>query len=452
MDAKNVRSRRWKQKPLKLEPLMRFPVLPFLLSFAAAALPVSAADKPRTLSLKEAHQIALQKHPKISVSELKALAAKQVVKQAGAAFLPNISGNAGAVDAANRNTRIVTNALTMSSVYDRASMGLNVTQLITDFGRSANLEQSARLKAGAEEQNIEATRAQILLQVDGAYVGALQARALVDVAQQTVKTRGLLRDQTSALAKNQLKSDLDASFAEVNYQDAVLLLSRSENDLQSSYATLAALMDDRQTTAYDLKEFSAPARVEAQVSGLIGNALRDRPDLRRLRLERDSAWKFARAERDLRMPTLSLQGGAGALPYAEKSLPERNYAAGGIVLNVPIFTGGLNTARRREAELRASAVDASLRDEETNVVRDVRIALLNLNNASERIGITAKLLEQAQKGQDLADARYQAGTTSMVELGQAQLNLTAAQINETNARYEYLIRRSLLDYQTGALR
>lgn len=428
---------------------MRLSVLLLILSLANVTL---AADKPHSLSLKQAHEIALQKHPKISVAELKSLAARQVVKEAHSAFLPNLSGNMGGVTTADANTRVISTGLSMSSVFDRASASLNVTQMITDFGRSAHLEQSAKLKAGAEEQNIEATRAQILLQVDGAYVGALQAQALVDVASQTVKTRGLLRDQITTLAKNQLKSDLDASFAEVNYQEAVLLLSRSENDLQSSYATLAALLDDRKTTSYQLVDHLTPAKVGASVSELIGQALRDRPDLRRLRLERDSAWKFARAERDLRLPTLSLQGAAGVLPYRDKALPDQNYAAAGIVLNFPIFSGGLNAARRQEAELRASAVDASLRDEETTVVRDVRLALLNLNNAQERTGITAKLLEQSQRSHDLADARYNAGTTSMVELGQAQLNLTAAQINETNARYEYLLRRSILDYQIGAMK
>ena len=431
---------------------MRSPV-PFVLLSLIIALPALRAEEGlRPLSLKQAHEIALQKHPKITVSELTALASKQVVDQAHSAFLPTLSGNAGAVTASQRNTRVVSTGLPVSSVYDRASASLIVSQMITDFGRSSNLEQSAKFKARAAEQNIQATREQILLQVDGAYMGALQAQALVDVAQQTVKTRQLLRDQIVTLAKNQLKSNLDASFAEVNYQEAVLLLSKSENDLASSFATLAALLDDRRTTSYRLTQHPAPDKLAVGVSQLIGIALRDRPDLRSARLEKEAAMKFARAQADLNRPTLSLQGTAGALPYHEKALTNSSYAAGGIVLNWPIFTGGLNIALRKEAELRAQAVVADLQDQETSVVRDVRIAWLNVINASERISITAKLLEQAQKSEDLAAALYQVGTTSMVELGQAQLSLTDAQINETNARYEYLIRRSILDYQTGALK
>ncbi|MDB6140910.1 MAG: Outer rane efflux protein [Verrucomicrobiaceae bacterium] len=427
---------------------MRLSVILFTLSLATLAM----ADKPRALSLKQAHEAALQKHPKITVSELKALAAKQVVKQAQSAFFPTIIGNLGAAVAADPNTRVVSGILPLSSVFDRASASVVVSQLITDFGRSAHLEQSAKLKAGAERENVEATRAQILLQVDGAYMSALQAQALVDVAQQTVKTRKLLRDQVVTLAKNQLKSDLDASFAEVNYQEALLLQSKSENDLQASFATLAALLDERQTTAYLLTDHPTTAKAAGNVSELISEAMNNRPDLKRLRLERDSAWKFAKAEGGLRNPTLSMQGTAGVLPYRDKALADQNYAAGGIALSIPIFTGGLYTARQKEAELRAQAADASLRDEETGVIRDVRIAWINLNNARERTAITAELLTQAGKSQDLADARYNAGTTSMVELGQAQLSFTSAQINETTARYEFLVRRSLLDYQIGNLR
>ena len=430
---------------------MRHSLLIFLTVCFIAPLNGVAAEKARSLSLKQAREIALQKHPKITVSELTALAAKQVVKQMHSAFLPTLTGSLGAVGTATANTRVVSGILPMSSVYDRGSAALIISQLITDFGRSRHLEQSAQLKAGAEEKNALATRAQILLQVDGAYVGALQSHALVEVAQQTLKTRQLLRDQIVTLAKNQLKSELDASFAEVNYQEALLLLSKSENDLQSAFATLAALLDDRETTVYEFTATPILSKITDDITGLISTALRDRPDLASLRLERDSAQKFAQAEAGLSNPTLSAQGTAGVLPYHDKAV-NQDYAAAGIVLNWPIFTGGLNTARHKEAELRVQALNAALQNEETNVVRDVRIALLNVTNAHERMGISSKLLEQARKTESLADARYNAGSTSMVELGQAQLNLTAAEINEANARYEYLARRSILEYQTGALK
>ena len=70
------------------------------------------------------------------------------------------------------------------------------------------------------------------------------------------------------------------------------------------------------------------------------------------------------------------------------------------------------------------------------MIRDVRIAWLNVNNALEQLHTTEQLLQHAAEAFELADARYQNGISSIVELSQAQLNLTSAQIANTNARYE----------------
>ena len=426
--------------------------LPFLcILLAGLAAIAGAAEKPRALTLKEAHEIAVRKNPKMTVAELKRLAADQSVRAAQSASLPSIVASMGAAAAADDNTRIVGGPLTVSSVLDRASASVLVSQLITDFGRTSHLTRSSKLKASAEERNVEATRALLLLQVDGAYFSALQARSLLEVAESTVKTRELLRDQIATLAKNQLKSELDASFAEVNLQEALLLISRARNDLQSSFASLAALLGQPETATFRLAGSPDPGVLPGSISALMSLAIQNRPDLQRLRLERDSAAEFAKAEAALSLPSLSAQGAAGVLPWRDESLRE-NYAAAGIVLSWPVFTGGLNTARRKEAELRAQAAGATVRDEENNALRDVRLAWLAASNARERESITGKLVTQAHKSLDLAQARYDAGGTSIVELSQAQLSLTSAEITHTNARYESLIRRSLLDYQTGTLR
>lgn len=421
------------------------------LVFAAAALIASAADEPKTLTLKEARDLALHKHPKITVAELQALIAKQATREARSGFLPSLSANLAAVGAVDDNTRIASANLPVSSVFDRASAAISLSQLVTDFGRTANLTESARLRARAGEQNVAATRAQIVLQVDAAYFGGLQAEAVFRVAQATVQTRQLLRDQVSALASNQLKSELDASFAEVGLQEAKLARLKAENEVQSSFATLAALLDSREMETSRLVDEPSPGPLAGNSSELIGLALAGRPELLRLRLERDSTMKFAKAERALRYPNISLQGAAGVIPYHDGDL-NHDYAAGGVIMNVPLFSGYLYDAREKAAALRAQAAEAALQEEENNVVRDVRIAWLNANNAYERVGVSAKLLEQARLSYTLADARYKVGTSAIVELGQAQLSLTSAELTLAAARYEYLIRRSILDFQTGQLR
>lgn len=420
--------------------------------FLFAALAANAADKTQTLSLRKARALVMQRHPRINAADLTVRAVEEIVKQNRAAYLPQVQGIAAAVitSESQGGIRASTDALQLAGVYDRASGALNVTQLITDFGRTTNLTASSRLRAEAEAQNAQTTRAQILLETDAACYAILQARSLLDVAAQTVETRRLLRDNTVSLQKNQLKSAIDVSFAEVNLKDAELLLSRTQNDLKSAHATLARLLLDPEGSEYHITSPMQPVALPSKTDGLIQMALNLRPELSKLRLERDAAQKFVKAENALSRPRLTLQGTAGTMPWRDRSL-DQNYAAAGVVLTWPLFTSGLNTARQNEADLRAQAAEQTLKDQKASITRDVQIAWLNATNALERLNITGQLREQSAQAYSLAEARYQAGSSSVVELSQAQLNLTAAEINQTTTRYEYLLRRSILDFQTGVM-
>ncbi len=88
---------------------------------------------------------------------------------------------------------------------------------------------------------------------------------------------------------------------------------------------------------------------------------------------------------------------------------------------------------------------------ENNVIRDVRIAWLNVNDALEQLKTTEELALNAMESFTLAQARYQSGLSSIVELSDSQLNLTSAQISEANARYNVLIQQANLNYQTGLI-
>ncbi|HKT72126.1 MAG TPA: TolC family protein [Steroidobacteraceae bacterium] len=411
----------------------------------------AAADQPQTLTLERAHELALRNHPNIAAADYRALAADELFKQARSGLLPQLSLYGSAVRAQSANTRILAGGINNPSVLNRAAVGVGFSQLITDFGRTSNLAASSRLQASAEDQNAQATREQVLLDVDRAYFAALEAQAVENVAQQTADTRQLLLDRVSVLAQNKLKSDLDVSFAHVALDDAKLLLQKAQNDYASSMASLSTALGLPQQQGYNLVERAAPAdALEADVSPLIDQALHERPELASLRDQRDAALRLARSLRDARLPTLSAVIDAGDAPSHDDRLPG-NYAAGGIQLSVPVFAGGYYSARQHEAELRAKAAAETLRTAEDQVSRDVRIAWLNLNNAWQRLRTTEELSRYAADAYQLADARYRAGSSSIVELSQAQLQLTAAQIGAANARYDVLMQQSELNYETGEL-
>lgn len=417
-----------------------------------AAGPLYAADAPRHLTLQEAEQIALAQHPRISVANLTALAARQSTKEVQSAFFPNIYASATAVGTADpNNTRIAAGAMNNPLIYDRDAEGVTISQLITDFGRTSELSKSAKLRTRAQEMNLEATREQILLEVNNAYFSSLAAQSVLEVAEETVKSRQLVLQQIQMLATNKLKSDLDVSFASVDFDQATILLAKARSDLKASFAVLSTLLAEREPQTFVLADEPMPANITNGVSALILESLAQRPDLARLRYQRDAAKEFAKAEGKLLYPTIDALGTAGVIPTGNSHLGS-DYAAAGVNLNLPLFTGGLYTARRREAEFQAKAADENLRDEENNIIRDVQVTKFNLEYAYDRLALTRQLLQNANEALELAQARFKGGLSSIIELSQAELNQTSAQIGEANARYDYHIEHSALDFQLGRLR
>jgi outer membrane protein len=121
-------------------------------------------------------------------------------------------------------------------------------------------------------------------------------------------------------------------------------------------------------------------------------------------------------------------------------------------VHIPIFNGHLFSARREEAHYRALQTEQGLRNEEEAIARDVRTAWAAASTAFQRLDVTAELLRQATLALSLAQGRYDLGLASIVELTQSQLNLTTAEIENLNAKYDYQSQNAALQYTVGGLR
>ena len=403
------------------------------------------------LTLADARKIAVQNEPRLASAGFLARAAGQVVKETRSAYLPTLAGNLTGVGA-EEGTAVAAGALTTSSLSSRFATGVVISQLVTDFGRTSNLAGSAKLRAQAQDQNVITTRAQILLNVQLEYFAALGAQAVEGVAQAALDNRRLVLRQIDALAASSLKSTLDVRFAQVAVSEAELTLYQAQSDFSAAQARLSAALGYERTQAFTLAEESLPGPPAPDADPLITEALSQRPELASLSLNRDAAHRFAEAEKDLRNPTISAMGTAGAVPAHDLGYHGDNYAAAGVNLNIPIFNGGLFSARRSEAELRAQAADKDVQELTLQISKDVRVAWLDANNAFRRLDVAARLVDEANEAFRLAQTRYDAGLGSIVELTQAQYTQTSAQIGAATAKYDYLSRRSALDYTTGALR
>jgi len=406
------------------------------------------------LTLQQAEALAIQNHPQIQAAQNEVNYSNQQIVENRSAYFPNVTGDLTGSQG-NDLARIGAGDLSASRLFDRFGQGVVVRQLITDSGRTSNLVGGSRLQAQAAAQNAQATRYDVLLQVNRAYFDVLHAQAVVKVAEETVAARQLLSDQVTELARNLLKSQLDVSFAEVNVSEAKLLLLRAQDSVQSALAELGRAIGSDQPANYQLVDEPLPVGPPATTDQLVAQALGSRPELAGLRFSRDAAYRFADAEKDLSRPTVSLVGVGGFLPFinapANSPIPAE-YEALAANVSIPVFNGHLFSARREAAVQRAMESDQRLRDEQQRISRDVRVAWSSANDAFLRIDVTAQFLRQAALALDLAQGRYNLGLSSIVELTQAQLNLTNAEIENLNAKYDYQTQYSALQYTIGQLR
>jgi outer membrane protein len=432
-------------------PVMRKLSLSLLL-LCGVSLAQTPPPQPPHLSLQEAVALALKNHPQVLAAQSEVEVGNQEVVEARSSYYPALTADVTGSQA-NHGARIGAGLLNDPSLFNRFGQGVILSQLITDSGRTKNLVAGSRLHAQAAAQDLQATRYDIVLGVNRSYYDVLHAQAVVKVAQETVAARQLLLDQVTALANNKLKSQLDVSFADVSVSEVKLLLIRAQASVEEAFAELARALGSDQPAQYQLADEPLPPSPPGKPDDLIAQAITNRPELASLRLSRESANRLYEAEKDLSRPTVSLAGVAGFLPYISPAgNTPTEYEAAAVNVSIPVFNGHLFSARREAARYHALEADQKLRDQQERVVRDVRVAWSGAMTAFQRIDVTAQYLRQASMAVQLAQGRYDLGLSSIIELTQAQLNQTQAEIENLSAKYDYESQFAVLQYAIGGLR
>ena len=407
-------------------------------------------DAGVTLTLAQAESIAIANQPRILAAQLRSQASSQRVREVRAGLLPTVAFNATGVTVADTGTSTAAGAITTSSISDRFAYGGNLVQMVTDFGRTSALTGAERSLAEAQKNVETLTGAQIRLNVRRAYFQVMGAEAVLRAAREAQSNRQLISKQIGALAQSQLRSTRDVNFAAVLESEAELAVVRAESAVQQQRSHLASAMGESQPVTATLAEEALPAALPPDASSFLAQAMVQRADLKATVSRENAAARFASAEKRLNYPTLNVIGAAGEIPYHDHTLHD-NYAAIGFNLNIPVFNGGLFSARRNEAELEARARMQDVNEAKLEVNEQVRDSWYQANETYRSLDVSARLVAQSKEALRLAQARYETGLGSIVELNEAQLSETSAEITAAGASYDYLTRRAELDYAAGLL-
>ena len=428
----------------------------------ATSFPLSTRQEPSTglsdavtpITRSDAERMALNNNPRISASRLVALAAGQVTRQTRSVDLPQVYG-AVTAEKAEDGSRIGAGALTASRLYTHAGAGGTLSQLITDFGHTRDLVAANKLQQKAQDSTALATGQDVLMATDEAFYRLLNAQSLLNVAKATVAARGDVQNLTSALTRSALRSDLDLNIASADLSQSQLLQLDAENAVASASAALAALLAAPPDTMFEaMEDLTAmpPPPAADSAANLNAGAQRQRPDLQALRFNAEALQKFARAQQLQHLPAISVLATGGITPVAPDGIfVPKWYAAGGVNLAVPLFTGFRIDAQAQEARLRQHAAEKQAQELALNIDRDVRTGMLQAQTAFRRIAVADQFRSQTAQALALAQTRYKLGLSSIAELSQAQLQSTQAAVAAVNARYGYLLALRSLDYARGQL-
>src|SRR5713226_10360394 len=198
----------------------------------AWAQPTAPPGEPPRLTLQQATQTALDKHPALQSATFAVLGAEARAKQAESPYYPQVGGTAIQTNGSLRaNALFRPSGSLIEPNRSDFSVGVAASQTLYDFGQTGSRVDAQRSDKARAQKDAVTRRAEVVVGVERAYFNVLKRKRLVEIAEQTVRERDILKQQIDVLYRNQLKSKLDLGLVQVQLSDSEFLVIRARNDL-----------------------------------------------------------------------------------------------------------------------------------------------------------------------------------------------------------------------------
>lgn len=429
-----------------------------LVGVAVLASPARAVEPGREVTLDQALQLARANHPQLQAARAQTEASAARILEARAPLLPQVTGSAsylrseGSVSATSAagstpaGTTTTTATTVSSGIQGRNlySVGVGASELIYDFGQTTGRWNVAKAAFRSQEESERNFAVQVGFNLRSAYYNAAAARALLKVAQENLQNQEAHLRQIQGFVEAGTRPEIDLAQARTDRANAKVQLINAEVAYDTDKALLNQAMGVEGGTDFNVAD---PAARDVPGEGgatdeLLDEALKARHDLLSL----------ARQVEAQELTTRSIRGGYAPSLNASASLNESGPALdaldwgfrGILSLNWQIFGGGITDAQVRESRANTAALRAQYELQRQQVRADVEQARLGVRATKAAIEATHEAATNARVRLTLAEGRYQAGVGSVIELGDAQVALTAAAAQEVQAVFNLATARARL--------
>jgi outer membrane protein len=417
-----------------------------MLLMATVSVVVQAQDKKpavaSVITLQQAIDIALAKNRGVAIAREQFNRSRAQVKEARASGLPQLRGQA------QSQTIGPSTSVTLGSPGQEQTINIGtgtsttasvaLTQVLDANGRVSLATSIQGLNSHIQQLNLARSEQQLVFDVQNAYYSVLRAEGQRDVSKAAIEaSQERLRIARAQLEAGALpKFDVTRAEVEVANQEQTLISATAAVDINK--AVLRNIMGVDPTEQFEVDPVTVTATpLSATMEQSVSAALAQRPEVRTaeaaVELQKRSV-SFARRER---IPALAATATYNYDSMTSLFSPNKFSWMVGVGATFPVFTSGAISARINEAKSDLAASQDALEQAKLDVELDVKSAMVNLNDAYQRIQTAEQNVRQAEEALNLSQVRYQSGISLQVEVTDAESALTLARTNFVNARYDY---------------
>ncbi len=411
-------------------------------------------------TLSEIYDQAVDNDPRLRAARASYLAGKESKNIGRSALLPRItaSGQYTEIDSDGTSSTVfnLANPIPSGQAGDTEnrikSYSLNLAQPIFDlsawfqFKQGAALSNQAQARFGYDQQDL-------IIRVATAYFDVLRASENLATAMAEEQAIKRQLEQTKQRFDVGLVPITDVHEAQATYDNAVVNTLESRGALNIVFEALEVLTgQSHQQLAGLLGSFPVENPQPAARDEWVQFALNNNYLLKAAEYAAEAAQENASAKKSGHLPTLT-----GSLSYAHSdsdsefdgsnlsgdaivipSLRDEDTRTVAVTLSMPIFTGGLISAERRQASQQQIQAQENLVATRRDTIQQARsLHLLVLTNAA-RVKARLQAITSAESAQQATKAGYEVGTRNIVDVLQAERVLFQARRDYANARYDYI--------------
>lgn len=412
------------------------------LVFAVMLSTAAAAQQRPPLTLDEAVKIALQRNPDLQRQILLALSAEQDLVIARSAILPRVDFNASRSQFRQGqgspqlipNTNIL--AAAPAVIQNGYSARLSLQQLIFDGGKWWNNLAAADLGLQASRAQADEQRLQIVYLVEQRFYELVRAQRQLQVLADAAARSRDQADYTQRLFEGGRATQADVYAARANRDNDEVTRLGQERGVELARADLAVAVGvdpGEPLVVSEPPDLMHDPAAPPPASDAIARAMQGRPSLKAFALAADQNRKQASAAKGEYWPTLSVEAAYDRATQTygafTDQLDRNARLSGSINLSWNLFSGLATRAAVEKANIQTALAENDLQNGRRNVAADVQKAVAQLATARQQARVAQQAEQTAKEGLRLARTRQEVGVGTQLEVRDAELKLTQAQLN-----------------------